>query len=219
MPYQATPTPVQLTPRQRQILEAISASQHSCGYSPTMAELARTFDLSRSTVFEHMRELRAKGLLVTCPGKARSSRLTFPGQELLDRIGSNEGDPTDRVTGIPLMGQVAAGQPLEAIEDRQELSWHVLFGSDEGLFSLQVAGDSMIEEGIRPGDYVICRRTCVAHDGDLVVALIHGEEATLKRFYREAQRVRLEPANARYAPIYTDDCQIEAVVVGLLRQM
>jgi repressor LexA len=219
MPYQATPTPVQLTPRQRQILEAISASQHSCGYSPTMAELAQTFGLSRSTVFEHMRELRAKGLLVTCPGKARSSSLTFPGQELLKRIRGHEADVTDRATGIPLMGQVAAGQPLEAIEDRQELSWHVLFGSDEGLFSLQVAGDSMIEEGIRPGDYVICRRTCVAHDGDLVVALIHGEEATLKRFYREAQRVRLEPANARYAPIYSDDCQIEAVVVGLLRQL
>jgi repressor LexA len=219
MPYQATPVPVQVTPRQRQILEAISASQHSCGCSPTMAELAQTFGLSRSTVFEHMRELRAKGLLETCPGKARSSMLTFPGQELLKRIGSNEGEVTGQSAGIPLMGQVAAGQPLEAIEDRQELSWHVLFGSDESLFSLQVAGDSMIEEGIRPGDYVICRRTCVAHDGDLVVALIHGEEATLKRFYREAQRVRLEPANARYEPIYTDDCQIEAVVVGLLRQM
>ena len=219
MPYQVTPAPVQITPRQRQILEAISASQHSCGYSPTMAELARTFGLSRSTVFEHMRELRAKGLIETCPGKARSSNLTFPGQELLSRIASNEDDSSDQATGIPLMGQVAAGQPVEAIEDRQELSWHVLFGSDEGLFSLQVSGDSMIEEGIRPGDYVIWRRTCVAHDGDLVVALIHGEEATLKRFYREAQRVRLEPANERYAPIYTDDCQIEAVVVGLLRQM
>jgi len=184
-----------------------------------MAELAQAFGLSRSTVFEHMRELRAKGLLATCPGKARSSSLTFQGQELLDRIAGQEEDGPDQVSGIPLRGQVAAGQPLEAIEDQQELSWHVLFGSDESLFSLKVAGDSMIEEGIQPGDYVICRRTCVAHDGDLVVALIQGEGATLKRFYREAQRVRLEPANARYEPIYTDDCQIEAVVVGLLRQM
>jgi len=219
MPSQTTLAPVQLTPRQRQILEAISASQHSCGYSPTMAELAQTFGLSRSTVFEHMRELRAKGLLVTCPGKARSSRLTFPGQELLDRVGSAEEDRADRVTGIPLRGQVAAGQPLEAIEDHQELSWQALFGSDETLFSLQVSGDSMIEEGIHSGDYVICRRTCTAHDGDLVVALVNREEATLKRFYREAHRVRLEPANARYSPIYTDDCQIEAIVVGLLRQL
>lgn len=219
MSSQTPAVSVQLTPRQRQILEAISASQRSCGYSPTMAELARTFGLSRSTVFEHMRELRAKGLLVTCPGRARSSRLSFHGQELLDHIAAPAQASPPRSPGIPLRGRVAAGQPLEAIEDQASLTWPGMFGSKDDLFSLQVTGDSMIEEGIHSGDYVICRRACTARDGDLVVALVQGHEATLKRFYREPHRVRLEPANARYAPIYTDDCQIEAIVVGLLRRL
>jgi repressor LexA len=211
--------PVQLTPRQHQILEAIGASQQNRCYSPSITELANALGISRSTVYEHLGELCSKGLVSTCPGRARSSRLTSLGQELLSRLESDTPHEVSSADAITLAGQVAAGLPLEALAEHQALSWQGLFGHYEDLFSLQVQGDSMIEEDIHPGDYVICRRTCVAQDGELVVALVEGSEATLKRFYREKNRVRLEPANSQYQPIYTEDCQIEGVVVGLLRRL
>ncbi len=222
MPHVVSPSPVQVSPRQRQILAAISASQRTRGCSPTMAELARCLDLSRSTVFGHIAELRAKGLLMISPGKARSSRLTCLGQERLDQLTTSPSDfdpESSDATGIPLVGCVAAGLPIDAIEERQSLSLQGMFGTDQSLFSLQVQGDSMIDENIHNGDYVICRRTSVASNGDLVVAIVDDEKATLKRFYREADRVRLQPANPHYQPIYTTHCRIEAVVVGLLRQL
>jgi len=222
MPNSALSQPVHITPRQHQVLEAIFVSQENRGCSPTMAELARELSLSRSTVFEHIAELREKGLLTICPGKARSSRLTSLGQERLDQIGTPSYDmeePSLEAGSIPLVGQVAAGIPMEAIEETQALSLQGLFGSDQSLFSLQVKGDSMIEENIHSGDYVICRRTSVAQDGDLVVAIVDDEDATLKRFYRETDCVRLQPANSSYKPIYSSNCRIEATVVGLLRQL
>lgn len=221
MPTHSAAMPMHLTPRQRQILEAISASQQNRCCSPTLAELAAELDISRSTVFEHIAELRAKGLITIYPGKARSSRLTSQGQRLLSRFNAEDGDIESGgdARGIPLAGQVAAGQPINAIEERQTLSWASLFGSGESLFSLQVNGDSMIEEDIHSGDYVICRRTNVASDGELVVARVNEEEATLKRFHKETHRIRLQPANSAYEPIYTDNCQIEGVVVGLVRRV
>jgi repressor LexA len=210
---------VQLTPRQYQILEAIGASQQNRCYSPSITELADTLGISRSTVYEHLAELRSKGLVSTCPGRARSSRLTSHGQELLSRLESDTPHEVSSADTMTLAGQVAAGLPLEAVAEHQELSWQDLFGHHEDLFSLQVQGDSMIEEDIHPGDYVICRRTSVARDGELIVALVEGNEAALKRFYREKNRVRLEPANSQYQPIYTEDCQIKGVVVGLLRRL
>jgi repressor LexA len=222
MPSATLSQSVHLTPRQRQILQSISASQQNRGCSPTMAELARELSLSRSTVFEHMSELREKGFLTICPGKARSSRLTSLGQERLSDINDQPSDIDGASQGagcIPLRGQVAAGLPMEAIETQESLSLQGMFGSDQSLFSLQVKGDSMIEENINSGDYVICRHSSVARDGELVVAIVDDEEATLKRFYREADRVRLQPANSAYEPIYSNHCRIEAVVVGLVRQM
>jgi len=106
----------------------------------------------------------------------------------------------------------------EAIENKEDLSLRSCFGTGDDLFALQVRGDSMIEENIRPGDYVICRRAASAQNGQLVVALVHEGQATLKRFYQEQDRARLQPANANYEPIYSDDCRINAVVVGLLRK-
>lgn len=217
-PSRTAPSPIHLTPRQRQILEAIYASQCNQCYSPTMAELARELGISRSTAFEHLGELKSKGLITTSPGRARSSRLTPLGYELLNGSTQDRDDRARSEDTIPLAGKVAAGLPMEAVEAREELSWQNLFGSEADLFSLEVQGDSMIEEDIHPGDYVVCRRICVAQDGDLVVALVDGHEATLKRFYRENNRIRLQPANCHYAPIYVDDCHIEAVVVGLLRR-
>jgi repressor LexA len=182
-----------------------------------MAELSRQLGISRSTVFEHLNELRSKDLITTCPGRARSSRLSTRAHALLED--RPDTPPPAVADSIPLVGQVAAGTPMEAVEERETLSWPGLFGQGQELMALRVKGDSMIEEDIRPGDYVVCRRTSVARDGELVVALIEGHEATLKRFYREPTRARLEPANANYQPIFAEDCRIEAVVVGLIRQM
>jgi len=209
-----------LTPKQLQVLRHIAAFHGSQCYSPTIAELASQLSLSRSTVFEHLAELQKKSLLSTCPGRARSLKLTPHGRRLLRntqaQVVDNEETPP---TGVPLLGQVAAGLPVEAVENRDTLSLGSCFGTGDDLFALQVRGDSMVEENIRPGDYVICRRAATAQNGQLVVALVNEGQATLKRFYREQDRARLQPANSRYTPIYSDDCRISAVVVGLLRKL
>ena len=209
----------QLTPRQLQLLKTIASFQASRCYSPTLGELAAELGVSRSTAFEHIAELRKKGLLSAYPGRARSLKLTSKAQELLNRL-------TDRIselhpelpTGIPFVGRVAAGSPIEAIEDKDYLSFRSHFGGSDDTFALEVIGDSMLDNDIRDGDYVICRRTSIAEAGQLVIAIVDEKEATLKRFYKEKTCVRLQPANNDYAPIYSDDCRIEAVVVGLVRK-
>ncbi|MBM4026458.1 MAG: transcriptional repressor LexA [Planctomycetes bacterium] len=209
-----------LTPKQLQVLRHIAAFHGSQCYSPTIAELARQLQLSRSTVFEHLGELQRKSLLSTCPGRARSLRLTPQGRKLLENA-RPEAVPDGRAprTGVPLLGQVAAGVPVEAVENRDTMSLESCFGTGDDIFALQVRGDSMIDDDIQPGDYVVCRRTCRAENGQLVVALVEDGQATLKRFYREADRARLQPANPEYQPIYSENCRIEAVVVGLLRKL
>jgi len=209
-----------LTPRQLRVLRCIAAFHARHYYSPTMAELATELSISRSTVFEHIGELQRKGLLTTSPGKARSLKLTSKGRKLHKRLALRKAPaPTALGAGVPLLGKVAAGIPLEAIEDRRNLSLDSCFGSGGDVFALEVSGDSMIEENICPGDYVVCRSANTAENGDLVVALVDDGEATLKRFYREKERVRLQPANSNYEPIYSNNCRIEAVVVGLLRKL
>jgi len=208
-----------LTPKQLQVLRHIAAFHGSQCYSPTIAELAGQLSLSRSTVFEHLAELQRKSLLSTCPGRARSLRLTLQGRRLLKNTQAaavaHEESPHP---GVPLLGRVAAGVPVEAVENQDSLSLASCFGTGDDLFALQVRGDSMIGEDIQPGDYVICRRAEAAQNGQLVVALVNEGQATLKRFYREQDRARLEPANPNYAPIYSDNCRINAVVVGLVRK-
>ena len=208
-----------LTPKQLQVLRHIAAFHGSQCYSPTIAELATQLSLSRSTVFEHLGELQRKSLLTASPGRARSLKLTPQGQRLLRNSQPQRAeDEGESRAGVPLLGRVAAGQPVEAVENRENLSFGSCFGTGDDLFALEVRGDSMIEEDIRPGDYVICRRAERAENGELVVALIHEDGATLKRFYKERDKARLQPANPNYEPIYCDDCRIEAVVVGLLRK-
>jgi repressor LexA len=209
-----------LTPKQLQVLRHIAAFRGNQCYSPTIAELACRLNLSRSTVFEHLSELQRKSLLTTSPGRARSLRLTSRGRKLLSLSGGRRLAEGEAGQGaIPLAGRVVAGLPVEAIEGRDSLSLDSCFGMGDGLFALQVAGDSMIEEGIRAGDYVICRRTEIAQNGDIVVALLDEAEATLKRFYKEDECVRLQPANAEYEPVYSCNCLIQGVVVGLVRKL
>ena len=208
-----------LTPRQVEVLRLIACFFDRQRYSPTIAELAVQMRISRSTVFEHLAELQRKGLLATSPGRARSLKLTSRGRGLLDHVGAEAPDQSDDAQGVPLLGQIAAGLPREAVENTESLSLESCFGLGDDLFALEVSGDSMIEENITPGDYVICRRTNVASDGEIVVALVDDGEATLKRFYKEAQHIRLQPANASYEPIHTNNCHIEGVVVGLVRRL
>jgi repressor LexA len=202
-----------------QILKSIASSQASRYYSPTIAELAEELGISRSTVFEHIAELRKKDLLQASPGKARSLTLTSKGQELLDGLELTTESPWQQSDGIPLAGLVAAGSPIEAIENTEQLSLSSYFGMGDDMFALEVRGDSMIDEDIRSGDYVICRQAATARDGDLVVAIVDDDNATLKRFYKEPTHVRLQPANDQYEPIYSNSCRIEAIVVGLVRKL
>jgi repressor LexA len=210
---------IQLTPRQLQLLQMVARFQENRCYSPTLAEMASELKISRSTVFEHLAELRRKGLLSGYQNKARSLKVSSHGQELLSELSGQSSPPyTTEVIGIPLAGSVAAGVPMEAVENVELLSLSSAFGSGDDIFALEVSGDSMIDEDIHQGDYVICRRSRVADDGQLVVAIVDDENATLKRFYKEKGRARLQPANDDYQPIYTDNCRIEAVVIGLIRK-
>jgi repressor LexA len=208
-----------LTPKQLQVLRHIAVFHGNRCYSPTIAELASRLNLSRSTVFEHLSELQRKSLLVTSPGRARSLRLTSRGRKLLRQSQGQDPRSSEELSlALPLAGRVVAGMPVEAVENRECLSLRSCFGTGDDLFALEVSGDSMIEENIHPGDYAICRRTEVAENGQIVVALVDDGEATLKRFYREQDRIRLEPANPHYEPIYSETCRIEGVVVGLVRK-
>lgn len=219
MPHYAEPIDG-LTPRQLQVLKLIACFCDRQRYSPTIAELAGEIGISRSTVFEHLGELQRKGLLSTSAGRARSLKVTPRGRGLLSRAEGHALD--DRAVddgGVPLLGRIVAGVPREAVENPESLSLESCFGLGGDLFALEVSGDSMIEENIEPGDYVICKRTNTAANGDLVVALLEDAEATLKRFYKESHRIRLQPANADYEAIYTNNCHIEGVVVGLVRKL
>ncbi len=197
-----------LTPTQLAILTCIRDYQRSHGYSPTMQELADARGVTKVTVFEHVEALIAKGLLRRAAHKARSLELT-----------SNAQFPDERPTLIPLAGRIAAGLPVEAIETPESLDLEALFQSRHRRFVLQVQGESMIDEQIRDGDYVVVEDRKEIRDGDTVVALLANGEATLKRFFREGGRIRLQPANPDFEPVIVDagDVQIQGAVIGVVR--
>jgi len=196
-----------LTPKQLRVLIFIRDFTHARGYAPTMQELADEFGVSKVTVFEHIGALQKKGYLRRSRHKARSLQLR-EGIEF----------PDERVTRLPLAGRIAAGQPIEAIEEKEVLDLEEAFVSPFGNFVLRVTGDSMIEDHICDGDLVIVERRTEPRDGETVVALLEDGEATLKRFYHTPQGIRLEAANPAYEPIITKDVEIQGVVVGVLRR-
>jgi repressor LexA len=213
-------TAVELTPRQMQILRTTANFADKFCYLPTIAELAGELNISRSTAFEHIAELRRKGLLCESPLKARSLKPTPKAQRLLNLSAvHSKKQQLVQEQGIHLLGKIAAGKPVNAFENKDALSLTGCFGSSDDVFALEVSGDSMLEEGICDGDYIICRKTQTARNGQIVVALTENENTTLKKFYREKSHVRLQPANKDYQPIYTDDCRIQAVAVGLLKKL
>ncbi len=195
------------TPRQLQILRLIRDHRIQNGFSPTMQEIGDILGLTKVTVFEHVGALVKKDLLERGDKhKARSLQVSDEFQF-----------PDESSTKLPLVGQIAAGLPLEAIEDNETLDIGDIFTSDEQSFVLRVTGRSMIDEQIRDGDYVICKRTNTANNGDTVVALLEDGEATLKKFYREAGRIRLQPANDEFEPIYATNVSIQGTVIGVIR--
>jgi repressor LexA len=212
-----------LTPRQLQTLHRIAHHLNKNPYSATISELARELKIARTTAFEHIASLREKNLLKGDRRKARSLRLTQKAKALLEKYNNHAAEDDYQnctETGqMPLLGTVAAGQPIDAIENSESVSLQNCFGNAENVFALQVKGQSMIEEDIRDGDYIICKKAQSANNGQLAVVIVDDNTATLKKFYKEKNRARLQPANKEYQPIYTDNCRIEAVVIGLLRQL
>jgi repressor LexA len=200
---------VDLTKRQKEIFDFIGKYAAKYGYPPTVREIGKAVGLhSSSTVHAHLANLERIGLLRRDPTKPRAIEV------LVDKAKKAMVRP-----GLPLVGEVAAGEPVlaeERIEDYLEVP--EVIGGETGDYILRVKGDSMKDDGILEGDYVIVRPTEVAGDGEIVVALIE-DEATVKRFYREKQCIRLEPANKAYKPIRTDDAQLLGRVVGVFRRV
>jgi len=199
--------PAPLTPKQLALLTYVRDYLRRHGFVPTMQELGDAFGVSKVTIFEHISTLEKKGYLRRSRHKARSLRLN-----------DNLSLPDERPTRLRLAGTIAAGRPIEAIEQPEVLDLEELFTSRHENFVLKVKGDSMIDEQIRDGDYVIVQKRETARNGELVVALLDNGEATLKRFYRDRDGVRLEAANPAYKPISAKSVRIQGVVVGVLRR-
>ena len=197
-----------LTPRQLQILIFIRDYRRANGYSPTMQELADEWGVTKVTIFEHVTALVKKGVLRRARHKARSLEVT-----------SRAEFPDERPTRFPLAGLIAAGAPIEAIEDTETIDLEQLFQVGRGTYVLQVRGDSMIDEQIRDGDYIVVEPRDRVRNGETVVALLDEGEVTLKKYFREKKRIRLQPANPDFSPIYTvpGRLHIQGVVVGVLR--
>ncbi len=193
-----------LTDRQSAIYDFLKEKIINRGYGPTVREIGNHFGIrSPNGVMCHLKALERKGLITRESHMSRAIQLTDHAQL--------------RPTSLRLAGQIAAGSPVLAVEDEDMVDFSGLF-DDEHHFCLRVKGDSMIEDHIAEGDYVVVEKTKNCKDGDIVVALVDGHEATLKRFFREPSRIRLEPANSSMSPIYSNNVEILGVVNGVIRQ-
>ena len=195
-----------LTKRQKQILDYVTKYIKENDYAPSLEEIRRHFRLSSiATVHQHIETLREKGYLKKIENQPRSIKL-------------NEKTKKSDLVKIPLLGIIAAGEPIEAIEDKETIKVPKSQLSKSGEhFALRVGGDSMIDEGIFNGDIVVIRRQPVAENGETVVALINDNEVTLKKIYREKNRFRLQPANPNLKPIFTKELIIQGKVVSVIR--
>jgi repressor LexA len=192
-----------LTSRQREIYEFLKEKITKRGYGPTVREIGAQFGIrSPNGVMCHLKALEKKGLISRESHMSRAIQLSD--------------QPLSR-TSLPLAGRIAAGNPLLALEQAEEVDFSSLFNSEDH-FCLTVTGDSMIEAQIADGDFVVIRRQKTCRDGDIVVALVDGEDATLKRYYREPNRVRLQPANSTMQPIYSNNVEVLGVLVAVIRR-
>ncbi len=208
-----------VTKRQQAVLDCIEECIREKGYGPTVREVCQSLGLSSpSTVHVHLKALEDKGMIKRDPLKSRSIALNYPLQEPEEL--SNVLQPTfGKIVNVPLVGNVAAGSPIlaeENITDTISLPTDIV--GDAPSFLLSVRGESMIEAGINDGDYVVVKEQPVANNGDIVVAIID-DGATVKRFYKESDHIRLQPENASMEPIITRDCSIAGKVVAVFRRL
>ena len=224
-----------LTDRQLEVLRFIARQIEDLGYPPTIREIGEGLDIrSTNGVNDHLKALERKGFLTRDPVKSRALIPTSRAREALGGGGRDSNvvpihrgaaRPGARLVEIPIVGRVAAGQPIlaqERIEDTVQVDAFLL-GTNKKVYGLRVQGDSMIGDGILPGDYVFVKKQLDADDGEIVVAMID-DEATVKRVYFEGDRVRFQPSNPRMAPIYVRDADfrntmILGVVVGVYRKL
>src|ERR1700727_2065918 len=197
-----------ITRRQKEVIDFLSSFTSRNGYSPSYEEIAAGLGLSSlATVHKHVTNLQTKGLLQRAHNRSRSIDVLpqRPPRKTMDRL--------------PLLGRIAAGKPVEAIETAETISLGDIIGSRE-VYALEVQGDSMRDEHIVSGDYVLVERTRTAREGEIIVALIDGTDATLKRFYREGTMIRLQPSNTERAPTYAPAAtvNIQGKVLGVLRK-
>ncbi len=197
-----------LTKRQREILDYLHDFIEQHGYAPSLEEIGRRFGLSSlATVHKHLTNLQEKGFIKRAWNRSRSV-------ELVPKPAGS------RVLELPLLGYVAAGAPIEAVASSESIAVPENFIGRRDTYVLRVRGDSMIDEQIRDGDMVIVENRKTADNGEMVIALLRGSDVTLKKFYRDNGRVRLQPANPALQPIFVDAAQvkIQGVVVGVMRK-
>ena len=199
-----------LTKRQREILGYVMDSMQERGYPPSVREIGAALGLtSSSTVHSHLAALEKKGFIHRDPSKPRAIEILKDGAS----------QPPKRVVNVPILGRIAAGQPIfaeENIEDVFPLPRD--FVREDAAFILRVRGDSMIDAGIHDGDYLVIRQQATANNGEIVAALI-GDEATVKRFYRERDHIRLQPENSAMSPIIANDVTVLGKAVALVRRL
>ncbi len=204
-----------LTKRQKEVLDFLVGFETKHGYAPSFEEIGKGLKLtSLATVHKHVTTLEKKGFIRRGYNQSRSIEIVQLPKPVKEQVIER------KVQELPLVGRIAAGRPLEAIEERETLSLGD-FARGGNSYVLQVKGSSLIEDPIMDGDYVVCEQTQVANAGDIVVALVGGEEATLKRFYRDVPgKVRLQPANSDMAAIIVpaNDVRIQGRVIGVLRK-
>jgi repressor LexA len=199
--------PSPLTKKQSEALDAIREFIAKHNYAPSYREVMRAMGIkSPATAYNHVQALRGKGYLTLKSGQMRSVTLT------------EKANAFTRSIELPLAGTIAAGEPIEALQEDQAINVPIELLPNLNCFVLQVRGESMKDDGILNGDYVIVERNFYPQNGDVVVALLNNENATLKRYYREKNRVRLQPANARMKPIYSKNPVIQGIVRGVMRR-
>jgi repressor LexA len=207
--------PMALTKRQKEVLDYLVSFETKHGYAPSFEEIGKGMKLtSLATVHKHITTLEKKGFIRRGYNQSRSIEILQLPRSVKEQVIER------KIHELPLVGRIAAGRPLEAVEERETLSLSD-FARGKNSFVLQVKGSSMIEDHIMDGDFVVCEQTQVANPGEIVVALVNNDEATLKRFYREgAGKIRLQPANSEMSPIVVpaNDVKIQGRVIGVLRK-
>ncbi|HVS19826.1 MAG TPA: transcriptional repressor LexA [Planctomycetota bacterium] len=203
-----------LTRRQRQILDFYREYSNEHGISPTLEEVAQNFGVNKVTIFGHVAELERKGVL------SRAARGISRGLQLVESEAESQVEERTipSPTSVRILGRIAAGSPIETLEDPEELDLGLLLPQDRDVYALRVRGDSMIDDGVHDGDIVLVERRHDAADGDMVVAVLPDEHATLKRIYKERSGWRLQPSHPTLAPILTPTVEVRGRVIGVVRR-